>query len=146
MQVYGSIDGFYGARPERITSGEADYGVHWRDRNRDWPRWRVSYIQVTGEVYATCTGGQANGEVRVLGIVPADPVRPGEVYYRTLDRILDGWADPKVSGFRLSWVAERLAAWAEPAPDEAAFPLDQPAEAIGYEASALARRAAEEDW
>jgi hypothetical protein len=89
----------------RQASPESDYGVMWRD-GRAHPLWRVSYIQYTGEVYAQEQAGQER--IRVLGQVPADPP-PASTYCRTLDKILDGWADHGVNrGFDLWWVAERL--------------------------------------
>jgi hypothetical protein len=104
-----TMDDFYLDDARRWGSPESDYGVHWRDGDRAWPEWRVSYIRDTGEIYATRQGGRGS-LVRLLGAVPADPVADGEVYYRTLDAILDGWADPGVSGFSLAWVTSRLAA------------------------------------
>jgi hypothetical protein len=111
---YASIDDFYRANPERRRSGEADYGVHWRVAGCDNLRWRVSYVHATGEVYATPANEQ--GAVTVLGVVPPDPMsdprRDGEIYYRTLDEVLDGcgWAVPDVSGHDLQWVEDRLTA------------------------------------
>ena len=117
-----SLAEFYAGRPERACSGEADYGVHWHVSGRDWPRWRVSYVQATGEVYACEQRGACR--VRVLGVVPPDPDERtsasgyrGGTYYRTLDAILDGWADPDVSGFDLAWIEAKLAA-ASPAEDQ----------------------------
>ena len=80
---------------------EADYGVHWRQH--PWPgAWRVSYVRDTGEVYAL---HQDQGPLLVLGWVAPDPQ---EIYYATLELILDGW--PAVCGQRngLGWVKERL--------------------------------------
>lgn len=104
-----SLEAFYDADPARRHSGEADYGVNWTNGPR-WPTWRVSYVQATGEVYATQLGqigGQ--GRVEVLGIVPPD--QGGGLYYRTLDVILRGWADEP--GLPISWVRERLEAYQE---------------------------------
>lgn len=103
--TYPSLQAFYSEDPRRERSGEADYGVHWRS-DQGWasPRWRVSYIQATGEVYALELGGRSR--VEVLGIVPPDDVPVGQVYYRTLDKLLEGWSD---EGNRpLSWVRGRL--------------------------------------
>jgi hypothetical protein len=124
-----SIEAFYDARPERRTSGEADYGVQWQANGLRWPKWRVSYIQATGEIYADRQSSGPErwaGTVRVLGVVPPDPgPGPGAAgslqwnhenrYYRTLDVILDGWADPDISGHDLAWVEQRLAAAGRPA-------------------------------
>lgn len=117
MIEFTTIEEFYDDRPERRRSPESDYGVHWRDEEFGyWPQWRVSYIQATGEVYAVRLLGNPAGPVRVLGVVKPDPdtrYQPGgdlngPTYYRTLDGILDGWADPDVSGHDLAWVGRRL--------------------------------------
>ena len=109
-----TLSGFYGidfereANAGRFLSGEADYGVHWRLKG--WPgRWRVSYIQSTGEVYAV----HDRQCVLVLGIVPADTPVPGEIYYHTLDRVLDGWAEHCGRPNGLSWAIARLREWRE---------------------------------
>ena len=116
-----SLQGFYHVGPDqsvcerRFLSGEADYGVGWKLKG--WPgTWRVSYIQGTGEVYAVNNHVIKNDcRVMVLGVVPADTQERGEIYYHTLDRILDGWTDhchvDNPNG--LSWVIARLREWAE---------------------------------
>jgi hypothetical protein len=100
--AFESIKAFYADRPERESSMECDYGVHWHDGRIRWPMWRVSYVQATGEIYAVRTGGRPE-LVKVLGVVAPDE---GRYYYRTLDRIFDGWADQAVC--RLSWAKARL--------------------------------------
>jgi hypothetical protein len=108
---YATLTEFYIARPDCLRSPEADYGVHWREAGRRGHTWRVSYVQATGEIYAVQLG---NGPVKILGVVEPDPdtrtpgFSGGLTYYRTLDRILDGWADPDVSGFDLAWITRRL--------------------------------------
>lgn len=37
---------------ERKVSLEVDFGVHWEVGGQSWPRWRVSWIEGTGELYA----------------------------------------------------------------------------------------------
>lgn len=108
-----AIEVFYDERPERRFSGEADYGVYWRANGRNWPLWRVSYIHATGEIYAVPLNDE--GSVRVLGVIPPDPMsnprRDEEIYYQTLNVILDGWADPDVSDRDLAWVERQLASY-----------------------------------
>ena len=103
---YESLDAFYDDVPGRRRSGEADYGVGWTKGGRRWPYWRVSYVHATGEVYAvevTLTGGP----VEVLGVVPPDEDDGWRrTYYRTLDRLLDGWADEPHRS--IDWVRDRL--------------------------------------
>ena len=103
---YQSLEAFYDANLARRQSGEADYGEQWTN-GANWPHWRVSYIHGSGEVYAVELQGQ--GRVMVLGVVPPDQ---GEgLYYRTLDLILQGWANE--GGRPISWVRERLEAYQE---------------------------------
>jgi hypothetical protein len=120
-----SLAAFYEADPARARSGEADYGVHWQAGGQDWPRYRVSYVQATGEIYAVCQRGPC--PVRILGVIPPDqPPGPGAAgssawhhanrYYRTLDVILDGWADPDISGHDLGWIERKLAGQADRLP------------------------------
>jgi len=41
------------SRPRRRRSGEVDFGVHWRlAPGVEFPRWRVSWIEGTGDFYA----------------------------------------------------------------------------------------------
>lgn len=103
MKSYANIEAFYAENEERRRSGEADYGAWWTEPNQNWPRWRVSYIQKTGEVYAVQLNG---GQVELLGVVPPDDAR---IYYQTLDRILEGWADIINEPGSLDWVRARLA-------------------------------------
>lgn len=102
-KTYASIEEFYAENEERRRSGEADYGVWWTAPGLSWPKWRVSYIQKTGEVYAVQM--KEGGLARILGIVPPDD---GHIYYRTLDRILEGWADAIHQPGSLIWVEGKL--------------------------------------
>jgi hypothetical protein len=114
MPLFRSRDDFELDNPHRFLSPESDYGVHWRTSAVPNVRWRVSYIQYTGEVYAIAQTPPF--EVWLMGTVPPDPVDETvpfarrQVYYRTLDTILTGWADPRVSAFDLDWIVNRLAA------------------------------------
>ena len=101
---YPTLDDFYDDRRRRL-SGEADYGVFWA--HNGLRPWRVSYIHETGEVYAVSLKG--GGPVIVLGVVlhdPVDSVDHRQVYYRTLDRILDGWE--REAYREIDWARQRL--------------------------------------
>jgi hypothetical protein len=104
-----NIDEFYAENPVRKNSGEADYGVWWLEGQMTFPRYRVSYIQTTGEVYAI---NHTTRGVQVLGVVPADNLSTdylhGETYYATLDKILAGWEDKCGQSNGLQWIRERL--------------------------------------
>jgi hypothetical protein len=119
-----SLEAFYDDRPERRRSGEADFGVHWHADGKRWPEWRVSYVQATGEVIAVEQYGTCR--VRLIGVIEPDEDKrytKDEVggvawsdmhrrgtYYDTLDALLDGWADPDISGHDLAWITRKLAA------------------------------------
>ena len=112
MNIYPNIEAFYSENEARRRSPESDYGVWWRDADcREF--WRVSYVQATGEVYAL---NQWTGHLQVLGVVPPDPderrrdgLPLGKTYYRTLDRVLEGWTEHCGRPGGLAWVRERLA-------------------------------------
>jgi hypothetical protein len=57
-------------------------------------------------MYAVKQTGGLHNTLQVLGVVPAD-VADGEVWYKTLDRLLDGWAEAD-HGWRLSWIEDKL--------------------------------------
>ena len=108
--IYQGLEEFYGANPERQQSGEAGYGVHWR-QDGDRERWRVSYVRDTQEVYAVRLGGHGPGQgiVEVLGTFPADE-DAGEfgIYYQGLEAHLDGWAVRCILPGSLGWIRERM--------------------------------------
>lgn len=108
-----SIDAFYGVDERRRWSPEWDYGVHWRAAEELWPRWRVSWVVATGDLYAARTGG--GPLVLLLGNVPPVGEYPGAGlpawgrFHREqrVEQVLEGWAlvDPPLLG----WILGRLA-------------------------------------
>ena len=111
MNRFPSMEEFYNHTPARRTSPEADFGAHWRTEGHRHPH-RVSYVKDTGEVYAVCLDGWREAAVRVLGTVPPDPVEPGsgELYYGTLNSVLEGCAEACLNQEDVSWVTSRLEA------------------------------------
>lgn len=115
IKIYPSPEAFYSENEARRRSPEADYGVWWWDDRGSGYCCRVSYVKNTGEVYAVHIGGEE--QIEVLGVVPADALErtPGGnitsrlTYYRTLDRILEGWVNHMHKPGGLAWVRERLA-------------------------------------
>ena len=104
--LFPNQDEFWLDDMRRMISAEADFGVFWRGGGTQTLH-RVSYIQDTGEVYSAAETGAR--EVRILGIVPADPVTPrGSIWYQNLDEILRDWADLTVTGGRIEWITARL--------------------------------------
>jgi hypothetical protein len=69
---------------KRACSPEVDFGVWWTmtGNEREFPRWRLSWIENTGELYA-CQ--PAKDRFIKLGIIP-DRDR--------LNSLLAGWSDP----------------------------------------------------
>lgn len=93
------IDAFYAEDTRRRFSGEVDYGVMWTDGEMNWPQYRVTWVEQTGEFYAIRLGGVNAGEVELLGKIQAG--REGA------ERALKGWAE--VEPMTLDWVRGRLA-------------------------------------
>jgi hypothetical protein len=100
-----NTDAFYNDSPVRRFSPEADFGVHWTDGS-DWPRYRVSHIRDTGELYATSLSGGGHAGIEILGVIPADDVPDGEAWYSGADAILEGWSDPTIT--ELQWIRDRM--------------------------------------
>ena len=103
VQLFDSIDAFYDdAEPhERRYSPEVDFGVHWTDPALPneipgaLPRWRVSWIANSGEVYAV---RDWDGPVRLYGAVQGQ---------EAVEDFLDGWVDHCGPG-GLAWVEQRF--------------------------------------
>lgn len=121
-RMFRTMHHFRAADKRRQRSPEVDYGCHWRVAGFPHP-WRLSYIQNTGELYAVHTEMTlvydddlllAYGPVFILGVVPPDPVIDWrrDLYYRTLDTILEGWAEVARGKCEerdtLRWVIDRL--------------------------------------
>ena len=103
--LFPDLERFHSAWVNRRHSQEFDYGVHWRQGTDTSDRWRVSYIQATGEVYAR---REYRPLVVLLGAVPPDEAEGGP-WYRTLERSLEGWEHRCGKPGGLEWVRDRLA-------------------------------------
>ena len=104
-KTFPTIEAFYEDNPARRSSGEADYGSWWTEAGKAYPKWRVSYIKATGEVYAVQLFNPE--KVELLGIIPPDD---GDIYYKTLDGVLAGWADVCGQPGSLDWIRQRVQA------------------------------------
>ena len=83
----------------RRTSREVDFGVGWQGAER-WPAWRVSWVEVTGEVYACRqTNNRQDDEVRILGMVTDE---------EDLESRLLGWPERMELPNSLDWIEEQL--------------------------------------
>ena len=103
ISFFKNLEAFYEEEPRRRWSREMDFGVHWHQP--PWPHpWRVSYLRETGEVYAVHQDDLL-GPVLVLGVVPPDN---DALFYRTLEKALDGWTVVAHLGARLRWIRNRL--------------------------------------
>ena len=109
VQNFASLDAFYGAVAPRLRqfSPELDYGVHWTDPPFPdeipgaLPRWRVSWVERTGELYAVCDRADATGHrpVRVYGVVHGRA---------EIEGFLEGWSDHCGPG-GLAWLEGHFA-------------------------------------
>ena len=111
------MESFYVDRGGK-SSPESDYGCHNVDDlgvnptdprpHRSWLRYRVSYVEKTGDFYAVALVGgfAAGGHVILLG-----SVGPGHVEKDVYAHFED-WAEGKGSGRPLSWFVERIRTFA----------------------------------
>ena len=104
---YAMIHDFYAARGGAL-SGESDFGAWWTDGPPRGPRYRVSAVHDTGDIYAV---NHWSGEGEFLGHVdPGDCGGPAHGHeddctYTLVEARLDGWADEV---HELDWARERL--------------------------------------
>lgn len=90
----------------RKLSPELDFGVNWYHASpREWPKWRISWIEKTGELYAT-----NEREVEVLGIVK-DHMTLNQLHKKNLpyselkiEKVLKGWAEHH----ELDWIRNKF--------------------------------------
>lgn len=102
-----NIEGFYADDERRRRSGEVDYGVMWTTDAYHWPRYRVSYVIDTGELYALCL---SHGPVELLGVF---------IDREACERALAGWAEACGEPHSLEWVRRRAREHGVPVDTEA---------------------------
>jgi hypothetical protein len=91
-----SLRAFYADDPVREFSGETDFGMNWTFGGQTaWPRWRVSWVAYTGELYAYAQTPGPHERVILVGVEPDED---------RVEATLDGWADPDHAGHQLAWV------------------------------------------
>ena len=108
LPTYRSLAEFYASSEAREKSGEVDFGYHWCIDASRAPRWRVSYVQDTREVYALLLN---TGDTTVV-LLARGPDRDA------VEFALSGWENRESP--RLQWAADQLAEWR---PDNAAFTI-----------------------
>lgn len=85
--------------PDRAGSGEVDFGVWWSEDAQRYPRWRVSWIEKTGELYAVSLDHGAVSRVEIFGS------------FGSRDRVeaaLAGWEDECEKPGSLKWIRSRV--------------------------------------
>jgi hypothetical protein len=99
--TYPSLDAFYAAGGERRTlSIEHDFGVMWREGTRKRPRYRLSWIEATGELYTLALSEfEHQRKVELLGIVDTR---------EQVEQLLMGWEALPFGESTLDWVRERI--------------------------------------
>lgn len=101
-RAYPTIEDFYAEVPDidRRLSGEVDFGVWWARPGVEMPRYRVSWVENTGELYSIAqTGGRKTaGPVELLAHIEQR---------KALEELLDGWAEHCGPG-GLEWLWERV--------------------------------------
>jgi hypothetical protein len=110
---FDTIEAFYEARGG-ARSGESDFGVWWSRPHTTYPRFRVSVVHDTGDIYAY---NETTRAVELLGTLShscdvSDSVtrHPATCAYTIADEVLEGWANAIGSRESLRWVTDRLAA------------------------------------
>jgi len=122
-RVYDDLATFYADDPRRERSPEHDYGVWWRDAE-DFPVWRVTWVEETGEVYTIrlqdggaytagpgtigVTAGDPTGRVEVLGVIASEETDLDHAEQGV--EALEGWAERCGERDSLGWVRARVAA------------------------------------
>jgi len=81
--------------PERKFSGEIDFGCWWGLHQREYPWWRVSWIEKTGELYAV---NLSNDEYIIL-----DNFKTKE----GVERRMKGYCEPFSNMILTAWFSRR---------------------------------------
>jgi hypothetical protein len=116
--------------PDRRSSGESDFGCWWWDGPQGYSdQWRLSVVEVTGEIYAIrerplMRDAGEGARVVLLGSLGPD------LRYEKAHACLAGWEEICGQAESLQWVVDRVKlatgmAVAEPAVLEDAAALDE---------------------
>jgi hypothetical protein len=99
--TYASLEAFYEAGGHRRSlSIEHDFGVMWREGTRRRPRYRLSWIEATGELYTLALSEfDHQRKVELLGIVDS---------HEQVEQLLMGWETLAFGESTLDWVRERV--------------------------------------
>lgn len=109
--TYPSIEAFYADRGGELRP-ELDFGVWWTGE-RHFPRYRVSVVHYTGDLYVLDLYSKT---VELLATLPHSCEMPARVLdhcesccYELAKRLLTGWTDHIHEPNSLQWVREALA-------------------------------------
>lgn len=85
----------------RARSGEVDFGVWWRD-GKQYPTYRVSWVEATGELYAEEQPGYPTNEMARIIVFGKAEGR------ENIERVMKGWAEICGAIDSLNWVRSRF--------------------------------------
>src|SRR4051812_35325164 len=99
--MFPSMDLFLTRKPERGESQQVEYGIMWRDGERKRPRYRVAWLEETGEVIAEALSEFEHlRTIELLGTVTSRD---------TLELALNGWERLEYGETTLEWVRGQIA-------------------------------------
>ena len=98
--VFPSMDLFLSKRPERRDSAQVEFGIMWREGARKRPRYRVAWLDETGELIAEALSEFEHlRTVELLGTV---------VNRETLELAVNGWERLPYPETTLEWVRTQV--------------------------------------
>jgi hypothetical protein len=98
--VFPSLDVFLSKRPERRESAQVEFGIMWREGARKRPRYRVAWLEETGELVAEALSEFEHlRTVELIGTV---------VNRETLELAVNGWERLPYPETTLEWVRTQV--------------------------------------
>jgi len=99
LAAYASEIAFAAADSARTGGSHVDFGYYWTMPGQPHPRYRVSWIPATGELYAVRQQGRAR-RVELLAVGLRSRVQ--------VDRAMGGWTEHVDDAGSLAWLDRRL--------------------------------------
>jgi hypothetical protein len=98
--MFPSMDVFLDKRPERRESQQVEFGIMWREGQRKRPRYRVAWLEDTGELVAEALSEFDHlRTIELLGTV---------VNRETLELAVNGWERLPYDETMLEWVRTQI--------------------------------------
>ena len=98
--IFPSMDVFLSKRPERHESAQVEFGIMWREGARKRPRYRVAWVEETGELVAEALSEFEHlRTIELLGTV---------VNRETLELAVNGWERLPYPETTLEWVRTQI--------------------------------------